>query len=213
MYRHREFILLHWLHGRIIPQAEGAVIFVAYTDTPHPFYMRYNTNVNVLLLIAGLGLAVIIGVLTISNTKPAPPPSVSLTPSLEAQESQDTRASFAIFTNGTFRVFTAAMYHNRSENVYIESEAPNIIQVKKSSTTWGDFFATLPMNVTHDCLTTGTGQSFCTNTTHALTFYINGKADAEALSRPIRNGDTLLISYGINNDPAIESQLKRIPTP
>jgi len=43
----------------------------------------------------------------------------------------DKQASFAIFTNGTFRVFTAAMYHNLSPNAYIEASNPNVIQIKK----------------------------------------------------------------------------------
>lgn len=43
----------------------------------------------------------------------------------------DYRASFAIFTNGLKRTFTAAMYHNQSEEVYIESSNPSIVFVKK----------------------------------------------------------------------------------
>jgi len=47
----------------------------------------------------------------------------------------DIQASFAIFTNGTFRTFTAAMYHTLSQDVYIEASNPNVIQVKKSGAT------------------------------------------------------------------------------
>ena len=54
------------------------------------------------------------------------------------------KASFAIFTNGTFRLFTAAMYHNLSEDVFIQADNPNIVHVKKTGITWDVFFKTLP---------------------------------------------------------------------
>ena len=73
----------------------------------------------------------------------------------------DINAAFAIYTNGTFRIFTAVMYHNLSEDVFIESGNPNIVHVKKNGVTWGNFFGTLPMKLSAECLTTGTGQTFC----------------------------------------------------
>ena len=110
---------------------------------------------------------------------------------------QPLAAAFAIFTNGTFRVFTASMYHNQSSNVYIESSNPNLIQVKKGGVTWGDFFNTLPFKLSDTCLTTGTGETFCTNDTRSLKFYINREFTEDALSREIKNGDKLLVSYGV----------------
>lgn len=63
----------------------------------------------------------------------------------------DKQASFAIFTHGTFRVFTATMYHNLSKEVYIEASNPNIVLVRKTGVTWNDFFqpylSNLLMNV------------------------------------------------------------------
>ena len=76
-------------------------------------------------------------------------------------EKVDYIGAFAIFTNGTFRVFTAAMYHNLSEDVFVQADNPNIVRVKKSGTTWDDFFKTLPFKLTKECLTTGTKETFC----------------------------------------------------
>src|SRR3989344_9692600 len=82
---------------------------------------------------------------------------------------RELRASFAIFTNGTFRIFTDSRYHNKSSDVYIEGpDAPNIVFIKKNGITWGDFFGTLPMTLTKDCLITGTQQRFCTDETGSL---------------------------------------------
>lgn len=129
----------------------------------------------------------------------------------QSQETIDTEAAFAIFTNGTFRIFTASMYHNLSPDVYIESPNPNIVQVKKADITWNDFFKTLPMSLSRDCLTTGTGQTFCTEGTQTLKFYLNGQLDADALDKKISAGDQLLVSYGDEGDLEIERQLQQIP--
>lgn len=77
--------------------------------------------------------------------------------------------------------------------------------------TWEDFFKTLPFKLGKDCLITGTKQTFCTNNTHTLKFYINAKLDPEALERQLNDGDQLLISYGVKNDSEVENQLQLIP--
>ncbi len=106
----------------------------------------------------------------------------------------DFTANFEIYTNGTKRIFTQAMYHRRSPDVYIESSDPSLIYVKSPRVTWGDFFATLPMSVTSDCLVTGTGQRFCTNERQKLKFILNG-VEQEVLDRAILEGDKLIIRY------------------
>lgn len=128
------------------------------------------------------------------------------------EEKVDRKASFAIFTNGTFRVFTASMYHNLSEDIFITAENPNIVSVKKSGVTWFNFFETLPMSVTKDCLTTGTGQLFCTGESGTLRFYLNGERDDNLLDKGIQDGDKVLISFGDESDN-ISSQLDKIPEP
>lgn len=121
------------------------------------------------------------------------------------------KASFAIFTTGTFRIFTAPMYHNLSENVYIEASNPNTIYVKKAGTTWNDFFLTLPMKLTSKCLITGTKQTFCTGNSGILKFYINGVQNNNALSQEIREGDKLLVTFGTESEEVIKKQLNKIP--
>lgn len=133
------------------------------------------------------------------------------TPIPQAKEIIEKTVAFGIFTNGTFRIFTDQKYHNLSKDVYIDSSSPNIIRVKKANITWDDFFKTLPMKISKDCLITGTNQTFCTNTTQKLKFYINGEFDANALDRKINNKDQLLVSYGDEEDREIENQFQEIP--
>lgn len=123
----------------------------------------------------------------------------------------DKQASFAIYTNGTFRIFTASMYHNLSDDVFIEASNPNIIKIKKTGITWYDFFSSLPFKLTHECLTTGTRETYCTNKDKALTFYLNGEKEAQILDRVIRDRDKLLITYGNESVASIKKQLEKVP--
>lgn len=123
----------------------------------------------------------------------------------------DIQASFAIFTNGTFRIFTANMYHNLSNDAYIEASNPNLVQVKKGGTTWNDFFSTLPFKLTPECLTTGTKETFCTGNKGTLQFYINGEKNNNALDQEIKQGDKLLVTFGKESDAQIKQQIDKIP--
>lgn len=118
------------------------------------------------------------------------------------------KAAFSIYTNGTFRIFTAPMYHHLSEDVYITAEAPNVVVVEKRDFTWQDFFSTLPFSLNKDCLVTGTGQTFCTKEGGAsLRFYINGELYEDALENKINEGDRLLVTYGPGD---ISDQLSKL---
>ena len=101
------------------------------------------------------------------------------------------------------------MYHNRSNDVFIQADNPNIVHIKKAGVTWGDFFKTLPFKLTKDCLTTGTKETFCTNKRGTLRFYLNGIKQDNALDQKIQKGDQLLVTYGNDNEAKIQNQIKR----
>jgi len=150
------------------------------------------------------------------NHTHTPPALSKKSTSVETVESlaapmRNTSASFAIFTNRTFRVFTSAMYHQRSQDVYIEASDPNIIQVKKSGTTWNDFFSTLPFKLTPECLTTGSKERFCTGNRGILQFYLNGLKKSNVLDQEIKDGDKLLVTFGTESKNEIEEQIDRVP--
>lgn len=165
---------------------------------------------RVFLLFGGILALAIVGYFIFSSS-PENRPKISATPTPQAEESTEAKAAFAIFTNGTFRIFTASMYHNRSDDVFIEASNPNLIRIKKNGITWDDFFKTLPMNLTRDCLTTGDGQTFCTKANQTLKFYLNNQLDPSVLDRTINAGDQLLVSYGSENDKQIKKQLEQVP--
>lgn len=141
----------------------------------------------------------------VQTTSTASPASTILSPTPQLPY----RAYFAIFTNGTFRIFTLPMYHNLSPDVYITAETPNTITVTKTQQTWQDFFNTLPFTLSQDCLTTGTGEQFCTGPAGTLSFYLNGQNVPEALTRQLLPEDMLLVTYG-SNETEIQQQLEEL---
>ena len=166
---------------------------------------------SVLLVIAVVVLVGIYLLLTQASkfvTKTTSPESPTIA---NISSKADYSASFAIFTNGTFRIFTASMYHNLSKDVYIQADNPNIVYVKKKGITWNEFFKTLPLKLTKNCLTTGTKQVFCTNINEKLRFYVNGKEVVNALDNQIEAGDQLLVTYGNESEEQIQIQLQHIP--
>lgn len=142
-------------------------------------------------------IILLISAFTILN-KPQSPPIASPTPtSLVQDEKVDIKASFTIITDNITRSFKAEKYHNLSPDVYIEAPDPTIVYVKKSGITWDDFFKTLPMKLTKDCLTTGDGETYCTGIDGSLKFYLNNVEDNNLLQSKIKDQDRALIKYAI----------------
>lgn len=165
---------------------------------------------KILILAAVIFVAFILGYIFYSNTATMTDSTVSTNNSLAQNTptlATEIEAYFAIFTNGTFRIFTSPMYHNLSPDAYIEANNPHTVHVKKAGITWGDFFSTLPFELRSDCLTTGTGQTFCTGDNGTLKFYINGVQDDDALSAEIKDGDKLLVTFGTESEEEIRQQL------
>lgn len=172
--------------------------------------MSKTVNIGIILFLVAL-----FGFAFISNRRENPESSLleetQQQPTSTQNQAVNKQASFAIFTNGTFRVFTASMYHNLSEDVFIQADNPNIVYVKKSGITWDDFFKTLPFKLTQDCLTTGTKETFCTGSNGTLKFYLNGERKEEVLDQEIQNGDKLLVTFGNESEDTIKQQIDNIP--
>lgn len=140
-----------------------------------------------------LGVLVVLGLFFYFLTKDKPLPGLQApTPT---SKPIDYVASFEITTLGTKRTFDDPRYHDLTDYLYLSALDPSFVHVKKSGLTWSDFFATLPMKLTSECLTTGTGQVFCTNETKKLRFTLNNREDPNALEKEISPGAKLLVTY------------------
>ena len=139
-----------------------------------------------------LTIAVLFIILSNSQT---PKTLVSISSPTPQMQEIKIKASFTIVTGNITRSFSAEKYHNRSLDVYIENPDPTIVNVKKIGITWDDFFKTLPMKLTKDCLTTGDGETFCNGENGTLKFYLNDVETPDLLDRKIKNGDKALINF------------------
>ena len=153
----------------------------------------------ILILMLVIALVAVISWYWLSNNTTVPATMTTTTstpvPSKRA-EPTDFTASFEIYTNGTKRIFTQAMYHQQSPDVFIQNPDPSIVYVKKGGITWAEFFNTLPFSLTKDCLVTGTKQTFCTNEQQKLQFFLNTKENPDALDMEIQPKDHLRVTYG-----------------
>lgn len=149
-------------------------------------------TISIVVIAALLGVGAII-LFNRSETPPQVTQTPSPTPQIE--EKVDIKASFTIITGSIARSFKAEKYHNKSPDVYIEASDPTIIHVKKAGITWDDFFKTLPMKLTKQCLTTGDGETFCDGKGGGLKFYLNDIADKDLLDKEIKEGDKALIKF------------------
>ncbi|MBI1919066.1 hypothetical protein HYS29_00565 [Candidatus Microgenomates bacterium] len=111
-------------------------------------------------------------------------------------------ASFTIITDKITRSFTNPKYHNQSAQVYIQADNPSIVYVKKTGITWDDFFKTLPMKLTKDCLVTGDGETLCNGQClpagrqgGTLKFYLNDIETPDLLDKEIKQNDQILIKF------------------
>ena len=154
------------------------------------------------LTVFAILFAILVGVVLFTVTKvkkepkesesPPPTPAITLNPQSEVT---DITASFTIITDGLIRSFAATKYHNRSLDVFIKSEYPTKVDVKKKGITWDDFFKTLPMKLTGQCLTTGDGETFCDSQDGILKFYLNEVEDKNLLVKEIKDDDRALIKF------------------
>lgn len=173
-----------------------------------------KVNPKILIAVIFLIIVFLIGAFFFVSSKQAKQEGSSQSPQTTTKsENVDYKASFAIYTNGTFRIFTAPMYHNLSSDVFIEASNPNIVNIKRSNVTWSEFFETLPFSLSENCLTTGTKQTFCTNDSFVLQFYLNGERNQSALNQRVNPGDKLLVTYDRENSSVITQQLQSIPNP
>ena len=170
------------------------------------------------LIAIGLLIAIVlllIKVFYINQTAEPAKISVSQTPAptLKVEKTVDYKAKFAIYINGTKRIFTNSMYHNLSKDVYIEASDPSMVHVKKDGKTWMDFFMTLPMKLDKDCIITGTKETFCMTKNSTLKFYLNDVKNDKLLFEKIKDNDLALISYGTENETQLKSQLNSLKKP
>ena len=150
---------------------------------------------KVILIIIAAFVAIISAIIYLNKPQTPQITSQTPTPTPFSEEKVNIKATFTIITGNITRNFKAEKYHNLSDDVYITADNPTLIHVKKAGITWDDFFKTLPMKLTKDCLTTGDGETFCDKKDGSLKFYLNDIEDNNLLDKEIKDDDKALIRF------------------
>lgn len=123
---------------------------------------------------------------------------------------QDFTAHYLIFTNGTQRILTGRRYYLQSPDVYLTSQSPTTLHLRKKGVTWEMFFKSISLNLNSTCLVISEQQQFCANGANQLRFYINGVKVSDFFTREIHDGDRAMISFGSENRNEILEQLTKL---
>jgi hypothetical protein len=104
-------------------------------------------------------------------------------------------ADFKILIDGKNQPLAYQKYYKKSSDVFIESSNPSLVHVKKENITWGDFFKTLPLELTDYCLSLNQNHVYCNGKLGELSFYLNQIETPKALDLRMSPGDSLIIQY------------------
>lgn len=104
-------------------------------------------------------------------------------------------ANFQVYINGTSLDFTDQKY----QATVLQEGNGDLIHFSEGSMTLGSFFESLDHKLTNTCLTTDSGDEYCSDDSSKLFAYINGEEVEDFSSYELQDLDRILVSYGPNN--------------
>lgn len=174
-------------------------------------------NVVVLLVISVVVILISLSLFPLSMESKKARSDFSLNSGNKAAELGKTRqlsetleATFKIYIHGLPKDFEEKSYFNQSPDVYISPESPQTVHVTVGGTTWQDLFMTMPIIFSSECLVSEVNQEFCQQDDLKLYYYLNGKLEDNIFPQEIKNGDTLLVTYGDLTKAEINYQLSQL---
>ncbi len=72
------------------------------------------------------------------------------------------------------------------------------------------FFESLGFTLTNDCITTDTGDEFCSDDNNVFTLYINGQAHEDIVNYVVSDTDQIMLYFGEANPPGLEQYLAEV---
>ena len=168
----------------------------------------------VALLIAAV---VVLAVLLVLNSGDDGPVTVVCepgTPGCELRQSVHWHADFALYIRGERFDFSDERFFSTtdeelSENVHLH-EPFLVVHVHREGTTWREFFHSLGLELTDQCLTTPEGDTYCTSETERLSFIVNGVRVDGLAFQDITDIDRALISFGDESDEELRQQYAQV---
>jgi len=128
-------------------------------------------------------------------------------PSIGPVGSTHEHIALLIFINGNVLDLSKPEYMIRSKPVHIENLDGIVIHKHATGITIGHFLETLGISFDKSCFVDDKGNSYCNNDDKNLKFYVNEKLNNDFNNYVIRENDRVLITYGTEDEDAINGQL------
>lgn len=131
-------------------------------------------------------------------------------------------ANFGLFVDGKRDMFKNFTYYeeiaacstggedNPKHNIHMHDNKFDVIHVHAHGATWGAFFANLGYTLGNKVIVTENGTFVDGQDGKKLQFLLNGELVTNVQGRLIESTDTLLVSYGTEDDKALQSEYKQI---
>lgn len=166
-----------------------------------------------------LGIAVLAGIVAIiafagyhfvTKTQSSP---LNAPPGAGKLGDEHEHASLLVRIFGDKFDFSPQQYQIKSPYIHFEGEDGNTIHRHASNVKLGYLFDTLKIGLTDDCFVfpdKAKNHTFCTDEDYSLKFYINHKKVDSIKDYVLHDDDRILISYGNENQTAIDTQLTEL---
>ena len=118
-------------------------------------------------------------------------------------------ADVKVYINGNAVDFSQRKYQLASRFIHFEENNGDVVHVHATGLTIGHLFKSLGMDFSNNCIKIE-GQNYCNENNEKLKFYVNGQSNNEFDNRVIKDMDKYLISYGNEDNAAIQKQLNSV---
>ncbi len=110
-------------------------------------------------------------------------------------------ADFGVFVRGDKLDFNQEQFLStedveRSENVHVHAPRTNVAHVHREQTTWDEFFVSLGMEITDECLILADEQRLCESPIEPLRFVVNGVEVDTIRFQSLSDLDRVAIIFG-----------------
>jgi len=121
-------------------------------------------------------------------------------------------ADFKVYINGEeIKVYQEKnLEKNKFTHMHPGKDEEDVIHVHATGVTLKQFFNTLNIKLSRNCIILEDGKEFCSIKSKTLKYYVNNKLNDEAPDYEINDLDKILISYGDESQAEVQKQLASI---
>ncbi len=174
----------------------------------HRFFVFGMSFAGTLALLILLGGSTAFLVYETEEIPPEPEPEVII----GDLGSSHHHSTFLIFINGELYRFNKPQQYEADPRAHLHAYSFAEIHSHATNVTLGYFLNTVGIHLNKSCLTIE-GAQYCSNETHTLKFFVNGKPATTYGNQITADWDKYLISYGNEDQKELSEQLAMVPDP